>query len=52
MKTLTTLVAGAFYLALSYCFMHAWVQVVPGGTGWIIAGLAVSGAMCTLVARS
>ena len=52
MKTFTTLVACAFYLALSYCFMRAWVQVVPGGMAWVIAGLAVSGLMCALVARS
>lgn len=52
MKTLTTLVACAFYLALSYCFLRAWVQVVPGGTAWLLAGLAVSGLMCTLIARS
>jgi hypothetical protein len=52
MKTLTTLVAWAFYLGLSFCFMRAWVQVTPGGIAWLVAGLAVSGVMCALVARS
>ena len=52
MKTISTLVACAFYLALSYAFMRAWVQVTPDGTAWILAGLAVSGLMCALIARS
>jgi hypothetical protein len=52
MKPFTTLVAGAFYLALGYCFMRAWVQVTPDGVAWLLAGLGVSGLMCTLVAHS
>jgi hypothetical protein len=51
-KTITTLVSGAFYLGLSTFFMRAWIQVTPGGIGWIIAGVAVSGVMCALLARS
>ena len=52
MKALTTLASGAFYLALSVFFMRAWLQVTPGGVGWVIAGVAVSGVMCALIARS
>jgi hypothetical protein len=52
MKTLNTLLAVAFYLGLSYCFMRAWVQVTPDGVAWLVAGLAVSGLMCALIARS
>jgi len=52
MKTLNTLLAGAFYLALSFCFMQAWVQVTPDSVAWLVAGLAVSGLMCALIARS
>ena len=48
-KTLTTLLSGAFYLALSFCFMRAWVQVTPGGIGWVVVGVAVSGVMCALI---
>jgi hypothetical protein len=51
-KTLTTLVSWAFYLGLSFCFMRAWVQVTPGGIAWLVVGVAVSGVMCALVARS
>jgi hypothetical protein len=51
-KILTTLLSGAFYLALSYCFMRAWVQVTPDGVAWVFVGVAVSGVMCVLVARS
>jgi hypothetical protein len=52
MKTLNTLVSGAFYVGLSYFFMHAWVQVTPAGVGWVVAGLTVSGLMCALLYRS
>ena len=52
MKTLTTVLAGTFYLALSFCFMRAWVQVTPGGGAWLLAGVAVSGLMCALIAHS
>ena len=51
-KTLTTLLSYAFYLALSYCFMRAWMQVTPGGAAWVLAGIAVSGVMCALIAKS
>ena len=52
MKILNTLLSGAFYLALSFCFMRAWVQVTPDGVAWLLAGVAVSGLMCALIARS
>jgi hypothetical protein len=52
MKTLNTVLSGAFYLALTYCFMQAWLQVTPEGLAWLLAGLAVSGLMCALIARS
>jgi len=52
MKTVNMVLAGAFYVVLSYCFMQAWVQVTPDGVAWLVAGLAVSGLMCALIARS
>jgi len=51
-KPLSTLVAGAFYLGLSFCFMRAWVQVTPDSVAWLLAGLGVSALICTLVAHS
>jgi len=52
MKILTKLVAGAFYLGLAFSFMRAWIQVTPGGPAWVLTGVAVSGVMCALIARS
>ena len=51
-KPLGTLLACAFYLGLSFCFMRAWVQVTPDSLAWLLAGLGVSGLMCALVAHS
>jgi hypothetical protein len=52
MKTVNTLLSGAFYVGLSYFFMHAWVQVTPEGVAWVFAGFAVCGLMCVLLSRS
>jgi hypothetical protein len=51
MKIVATLLATAFYVALSYCFMSAWVQVTSGGVSWILGGVAIAGAMCWLIAQ-
>jgi hypothetical protein len=51
MKIAGTVLAWVFNIALSYCFMSAWLQVTPDGASWTLAGVAIAGAMCWLITR-
>jgi hypothetical protein len=46
-----SLVAGTFYVALGSMFINAWRQVTSGGVASSVAGIAIAGALCWLIAR-
>ena len=45
-----SLFAGAFYVGLGAVFMNAWRQVTFGGVASSVAGIALAGALCWLIA--
>ena len=45
-----SLFAGALYVALGSAFINAWHQVTSGSVALNVAGIAIAGALCWLIA--
>ena len=45
-----SLFGGALYVALGAAFINAWQQVTSGGMALSVAGVAIAGALCWLIA--